>query len=33
MSEITPDIVREYNEFNPKFLCGLGANTYNIKFK
>ena len=33
MSEITPDIVREYNEFTPKFLCGLDANTYNIKFK
>ena len=33
MSEITPDIVREYKEFTPKFLCGLDANTYNIKFK
>ena len=33
MSEITPDVVREYKEFTPKFLCGLDANTYNIKFK
>ena len=33
MSEITPDIVREYNAFTPKFLCGLDANIYNIKFK
>ena len=33
MSEITPDIVREYKEFTPKFLCDLDANTYNIKFK
>ncbi len=33
MSEITPEIVREYKEFTPKFLCGLDANTYNIQFK
>ena len=33
MSEITPDVVRGYKEFTPKFLCGLDANTYNIQFK
>ena len=33
MSEITPDIVRNYKEFTPKFLCGLDANIYNIQFK
>ena len=33
MSEITPDIVRQYKEFTPKFLCGLDANIYNIQFK
>ena len=34
MSEkITPEVVREYKEFTPKFLCLLSANTYNIKFK
>ena len=33
MSEITPDVVREYKEFTPKFLCSLDANTYNIQFK
>ena len=33
MSEITPDVVREYKEFTPKFLCGLEANIYNIQFK
>ena len=33
MDQITPEIVREYKEFTPKFLCGLDANTYNIKFK
>ena len=33
MSEITPDVVRNYKEFTPKFLCGLSANVYNIKFK
>ena len=33
MEQITPEIVREYKEFTPKFLCGLDANTYNIKFK
>ena len=32
-SEITPDVVRNYKEFTPKFLCGLDANIYNIKFK
>ena len=26
MSEITPDVVRDYKEFTPKFLCGLDAN-------
>ena len=33
MSEITPDVVRQYTEFTPKFLCGLEANIYNIQFK
>ena len=33
MSEITPDVVRNYKEFTPKFLCGLDANIYNIQFK
>ena len=33
MSEITPDVVRQYKEFTPKFLCSLDANTYNIQFK
>ena len=33
MSEITPDVVREYKEFTPKFLCGFDANIYNIQFK
>ena len=33
MSEITPDVVRSYKEFTPKFLCGLDANIYNIQFK
>ena len=33
MEQITPEIVREYKQFTPKFLCGLDANTYNIKFK
>ena len=33
MSEITPDVVRSYKAFTPKFLCGFDANTYNIKFK
>ena len=33
MSEITPDVVRQYKEFTPKFLCGLEANIYNIQFK
>ena len=33
MTEITPEIVREYKTFTPKYLCGLEANTYNIKFK
>ena len=34
MSEkITPEVVREYKGFTPKFLCLLSANTYNIKFK
>ena len=33
MSEITPDVVRDYKEFTPKFLCGLDANIYNIQFK
>ena len=32
-SEITPDVVRSYTQFTPKFLCGLDANIYNIKFK
>ena len=33
MSEITPDVVRNYKEFTPKFLCRLDANIYNIQFK
>ena len=33
MSEITPDVVRNYKQFTPKFLCGLDANIYNIQFK
>ena len=33
MSEITPDVVRGYKEFTPKFLCGLDANIYNIQFR
>ena len=33
MSEITPDVVRNYKEFTSKFLCGLDANIYNIQFK
>ena len=34
MSEkITPEVVREYKGFTPKFLCGLEANIYNIRFK
>ena len=34
MSEkITPEIVREYKGFTPKFLCPLSSNIYNIKFK
>jgi len=33
MSEITPEVVREYKSFTPKFLCGLEANIYNIQFK
>ena len=32
-TEITPDVVRSYKEFTPKFLCGLDANIYNIQFK
>ena len=31
--EITLDVVRTYKAFTPKFLCGLDANIYNIKFK
>ena len=33
MTEITPDVVRSYKAFTPKFLCGLEANIYNIQFK
>ena len=34
MSEkITPDIVRSYTGFTPKFLCGMSSNVYNIRFK
>ena len=34
MSEkITPDIVRSYKGFTPKFLCGMSSNIYNIRFK
>lgn len=33
MDNITPEIVREYKEFTPKFLCGLKANTFNIRFR
>ena len=31
--EITHDIVKSYTAFTPKFLCGLDANIYDIKFK
>ena len=31
--KITPEIVRSYKGFTPKFLCGLSSNIYNIKFK
>ena len=33
MENITPDVVRSYKEFTPKFLCGIKANTYNIRFR
>ena len=33
MDQITPEIVREYKEFTPKFLCPISANIYKIKFK
>ena len=33
MTEITPDVVRSYKSFTDKFLCGLDANIYDIKFK
>lgn len=33
MENITPDVVRGYKEFTPKFLCGIKANTYNIRFR
>ena len=33
MSEITPDVVRSYTGFTPKFLCGMSSNIYNIRFK
>ena len=32
-SEITPDVVRNFKEFTPKFLCDLDANIYDIQFK
>ena len=31
--EITPDVVRDYKQFTPKFLCSLDANIYNILFR
>ena len=33
MTEITPDVVRNYKEFTPKFLCGLEDNIFDIQFK
>ena len=33
MEKITPDVVRSYKSFTPKFLCDLDANVYGIKFK
>ena len=33
MENITPEVVREYKGFTDKFLCGLKANTYNIRFR
>ena len=33
MDQITPEKVREYKEFTPKFLCPISANIYKIKFK
>ena len=33
MSEITPDVVRNYTTFTDKFLCEKDANTYNIRFR
>ena len=33
MENITPEVVREYKRFTDKFLCGLKANTYNIRFR
>ena len=33
MTEITPEVVRNYKEFTPKFLCDLDANIYNIQFR
>ena len=31
--KITPDVVRSYTGFTPKFLCGMSSNIYNIRFK
>lgn len=33
MSNITPDVVREYKAFTDKFLCEKSANTYDIRFR
>ena len=33
MENITPEVVREYKEFTPKFLCGIKANIFNIRFR
>ena len=33
IEKITPDVVRSYTGFTPKFLCGMSSNIYNIRFK
>ena len=33
MENITPEVVRGYNEFTSKFLCGIKANIFNIRFR
>ena len=33
MENITPEVVTEYTESTPKFLCGITANIFNIRFR